>query len=124
VCNVEDDDDVEVCCMVLYLFDIFRHEITPHLGYTVPREYLIKDLTLMKQAHINFIRTCHYSNDIKLSLFFFFFIFSFFYFFFLIYIIMYLYFTKKKKKNSNFYLCVFWCETLFLGFLKKQIVWE
>jgi beta-galactosidase/beta-glucuronidase len=42
-----------------------RHEMVPTLGYTVPRDYGVKDLTLMKQAHVNFIRTCHYPNDIR-----------------------------------------------------------
>ena len=39
-----------------------RHEHDPDLGHTVSIESMIKDIELMKQANINFVRTCHYAN--------------------------------------------------------------
>ncbi|CAK7209741.1 hypothetical protein SCUCBS95973_000543 [Sporothrix curviconia] len=43
-----------------------RHEHHPDSGRTVPREWLYKDLTLMKLHNINAIRTSHYINDTRL----------------------------------------------------------
>lgn len=39
-----------------------RHEHDPDTGHTVSRESMIKDIELMKQANVNFVRTCHYPN--------------------------------------------------------------
>ncbi|KAF9017451.1 family 2 glycosyl hydrolase [Rhodocollybia butyracea] len=39
-----------------------RHEHHPQSGRTVPRDFLQKDLVLMKQHNINAIRTSHYPN--------------------------------------------------------------
>ena len=39
-----------------------RHEHDPYTGHTIGRESILRDLTLMKQANINAIRTCHYPN--------------------------------------------------------------
>ena len=39
------------------------HDTDPLNGKFVPRELLMKDLTMMKQANINFIRTCHYPKS-------------------------------------------------------------
>ena len=39
-----------------------RHDSDPKTGYTISKEQAIKDLTLMKQANINAIRTSHYPN--------------------------------------------------------------
>ena len=39
-----------------------RHEHDPYMGHTIDRESILRDLTLMKQANINAIRTCHYPN--------------------------------------------------------------
>jgi beta-galactosidase len=39
-----------------------RHDSDPVTGYTLSRDQLIKDLTLMKQHNINAIRTAHYPN--------------------------------------------------------------
>ncbi len=40
-----------------------RHEQHPRTGKHVSRNSMIRDLELMKQANINFIRTCHYPDD-------------------------------------------------------------
>lgn len=40
-----------------------RHEFDPDNGYTTTRDLMVKDLRLMKQANINFVRTSHYPND-------------------------------------------------------------
>lgn len=42
---------------------INRHDYDPDNGWTVPRQRYYADLTLMKQANINSIRTSHYPND-------------------------------------------------------------
>ena len=36
------------------------HEHNPYTGHYVTKEEILKDLLLMRQAHINAIRTCHY----------------------------------------------------------------
>ena len=40
-----------------------RHEFDPATGYTTTRALMEQDIRLMKQANINFVRTCHYPND-------------------------------------------------------------
>jgi beta-galactosidase len=40
-----------------------RHEIDPDAGHAVSIERMVQDLTLMKQANINAVRTCHYPDD-------------------------------------------------------------
>jgi beta-galactosidase len=40
-----------------------RHEIDPDTGHTISTERMIQDITLMKQANINAVRTCHYPDD-------------------------------------------------------------
>ena len=40
-----------------------RHEIDPDSGHTLTEARMIQDLTLMKQANINAVRTCHYPDD-------------------------------------------------------------
>ncbi|HEY4195156.1 MAG TPA: glycoside hydrolase family 2 TIM barrel-domain containing protein, partial [Mucilaginibacter sp.] len=40
-----------------------RHESDPAGGYTLTREQMIRDLKLIKQANLNFVRTSHYPND-------------------------------------------------------------
>ncbi len=40
-----------------------RHESDPAGGYVVSRESMEKDITLIKQANLNFVRTCHYTDD-------------------------------------------------------------
>ncbi len=40
-----------------------RHEIDPDTGHALTRERMIQDITLMKQANINAVRTCHYPDD-------------------------------------------------------------
>jgi beta-galactosidase len=40
-----------------------RHEFDPAGGYTLSRARMEQDLRLMKQANINFSRTCHYPDD-------------------------------------------------------------
>ncbi len=40
-----------------------RHEIDPDTGHALSTERMVQDLTLMKQANINAVRTCHYPDD-------------------------------------------------------------
>lgn len=40
-----------------------RHEHDPSTGRTISRERMIQDITLMKQANINAVRTAHYPNN-------------------------------------------------------------
>lgn len=49
--------------MPLKIRGVNRHEFEPDQGYVVSEEQMIKELKLMKQANINFVRTSHYPND-------------------------------------------------------------
>ncbi len=40
-----------------------RHEIDPDTGHTLSTERMVQDITLMKQANINAVRTCHYPDN-------------------------------------------------------------
>ena len=40
-----------------------RHEIDPDNGHTMTDDRMVQDITLMKQANINAVRTCHYPDD-------------------------------------------------------------
>ncbi len=40
-----------------------RHELDPDTGHAVSEARMIQDITLMKQANINAVRTCHYPDD-------------------------------------------------------------
>jgi len=40
-----------------------RHELDPDRGHAVTFARMVQDITLMKQANINAVRTCHYPND-------------------------------------------------------------
>jgi len=40
-----------------------RHEFSPGQGWTISKEEMICDVEMMKQAHVNFVRTSHYPND-------------------------------------------------------------
>ncbi|MEM9079059.1 MAG: glycoside hydrolase family 2 TIM barrel-domain containing protein, partial [Verrucomicrobiota bacterium] len=40
-----------------------RHEFDPHSGYTVTEELMRKDLILLKQGNVNFVRNAHYPAD-------------------------------------------------------------
>ncbi len=40
-----------------------RHEFSPDQGWTITREEMVRDLELMKQANVNFVRNAHYPND-------------------------------------------------------------
>jgi beta-galactosidase len=42
-----------------------RHEFSPHQGWTITRDEMIRDLELMKQANVNFVRNAHYPNDAR-----------------------------------------------------------
>ncbi len=42
-----------------------RHEIHPDMGFAIPVEHMIQDITLMKRHNINTVRTSHYQNDTK-----------------------------------------------------------
>ena len=60
---------VEIRGNVLYingqnviLKGVNRHDFDPDNGWNVPKETYVRDLTLMKQANINAIRTSHYPD--------------------------------------------------------------
>ena len=40
-----------------------RHEHDPVAGHVISKEMMLKDITLMKEANINTVRTCHYPDD-------------------------------------------------------------
>jgi beta-galactosidase len=40
-----------------------RHEHSPDLGHYVERSWMVRDIELMKQNNVNFVRTSHYPND-------------------------------------------------------------
>ncbi len=40
-----------------------RHDFHPDLGHVTPRPHMREDVVLMKQYHINAVRTSHYPND-------------------------------------------------------------
>jgi beta-galactosidase len=40
-----------------------RHEIDPDTGHALSMARMVQDITLMKQANINAVRTCHYPDD-------------------------------------------------------------
>lgn len=40
-----------------------RHEMDPDTGHALSEERMAQDITLMKQANINAVRTCHYPDD-------------------------------------------------------------
>jgi len=40
-----------------------RHESDPVKGHVISKEMMLKDITLMKEANINTVRTCHYPDD-------------------------------------------------------------
>ncbi|MDR3457936.1 MAG: glycoside hydrolase family 2 TIM barrel-domain containing protein [Verrucomicrobiae bacterium] len=40
-----------------------RHEIDPDTGHALTTARMMQDITLMKQANINAVRTCHYPDD-------------------------------------------------------------
>jgi len=40
-----------------------RHEHDPVAGHVISKELMLKDITLMKEANINTVRTCHYPDD-------------------------------------------------------------
>ncbi len=42
-----------------------RHEDHPHYGCAIPLEAMINDLNIMADLHCNFVRTCHYPNDMR-----------------------------------------------------------
>jgi len=42
-----------------------RHEFSPDQGWVVSKDEMVRDLELMKQANINFVRNAHYPNDPK-----------------------------------------------------------
>lgn len=43
-----------------------RHDSSPVLGYAAPMDAMLRDLTIMKQNHVNCIRTSHYPPDPRL----------------------------------------------------------
>ncbi len=47
----------------IIMFGVNRHDHSPTGGKTVTREDMVKDLTILKQNNMNFIRTSHYPND-------------------------------------------------------------
>lgn len=40
-----------------------RHEFSPNQGWYITKDEMIKDIKLMKQANINFVRNSHYPTD-------------------------------------------------------------
>ncbi len=60
------DEKIFVNGKPIMLCGVNRHDFDPDFGWAVPLERYHQDLSLMKQANINAIRTSHYPNDILL----------------------------------------------------------
>lgn len=43
-----------------------RHDSHPLLGHTAPEDHMLRDLRILRQNHVNMIRTSHYPNDPRL----------------------------------------------------------
>ncbi len=48
---------------IVYLKGVNRHENDPVFGHYVSKKSMERDITLMKRANINTVRTCHYPDD-------------------------------------------------------------
>ncbi|MBP8639860.1 MAG: DUF4981 domain-containing protein [Oscillospiraceae bacterium] len=57
------DENILINGKPLMICGVNRHDFDPDFGWAVPEERYHQDLTLMKQANINAIRTSHYPND-------------------------------------------------------------
>lgn len=53
-------DELLINGVPVKLRGVNHHDTTPDAGWVITREQIYKDLTLMKQLHINAIRTSHY----------------------------------------------------------------
>jgi len=42
-----------------------RHEMDPNTGHTISEASMIRDIELMKQGNCNFVRTSHYTDDLR-----------------------------------------------------------
>jgi beta-galactosidase len=49
--------------VAVLLKGVNRHEHDPVKGHVIPKEIMLKDIRLMKEANINTVRTCHYPDD-------------------------------------------------------------
>ncbi|HWB27774.1 MAG TPA: glycoside hydrolase family 2 TIM barrel-domain containing protein [Chitinophagaceae bacterium] len=49
--------------VAIKLKGVNRHENWPDVGHAITEEQMIRDITLIKQANCNHVRTCHYSDD-------------------------------------------------------------
>ncbi len=56
------DGVVKLNGQMIKMRGVNRHDSDPITGYTISREQLLEDLTLMKQFNVNAIRTAHYPN--------------------------------------------------------------
>ncbi len=61
---------IEVKARVIYINGkkvkargVNRHDSNFLLGYATPMEHMVRDLEIMKQCHINMVRTSHYPSD-------------------------------------------------------------
>lgn len=59
---VVDNGVVKLNGRKIKMLGVNRHDSDPETGFTISREQLLEDLTLMKQFNINAIRTSHYPN--------------------------------------------------------------
>jgi len=58
-----DGDKILLNGRKLKIRGVNRHEFSPEMGYVVSREQMEKEVVLMKQGNVNFVRTSHYPND-------------------------------------------------------------
>ncbi len=59
---VVDNGVVKLNGQMIKMRGVNRHDSDPETGFTISRDQLLLDLTLMKQFNINAIRTAHYPN--------------------------------------------------------------
>lgn len=57
------DEKILINGKPIMLCGVNRHDFDPYFGWAVPQERYHQDLTLMKRANINAVRTSHYPND-------------------------------------------------------------
>jgi len=57
------DEKIIINGKPVMLCGVNRHDFDPDFGWAVPEERYHQDLTLMKKANINAVRTSHYPND-------------------------------------------------------------
>jgi len=62
---ISNDGALTINGQAVKLKGVNRHDFHPEYGQTVPLEWLLGDLKIMKQHNVNTIRTAHYPNEAR-----------------------------------------------------------